>query len=372
MASINGYNTGNYSCTGLLNLKADEVNATTISCDKFLDQNSNLFTGVSSNIQTQLNTINSLVSVGSTGGGYFSILCGLTNGFSTTTPFFNFGGGGASAVNIPIVQNFTFKVTSITITCQSVPTTTATVQLYKNNDIVYAMASISSRSTTFNDINIDYLVGDKFNLFTLSGLGGGIIRTTISCQVGRVTGATPQLSIGTVTNLASGQLPTATIAGTTLNPVLNFGLVQGVPGTQGPKGDTGPQGPKGDNGSDASSASGDAALAYCVGISPAPNPILAVYVSPVGVTFSGLNNCVDAIGTVLDIAVGDIATIDTTLEGIGTDISTINDEIDALQGKTQYITTDTATITTNPDTALPSDQKYTTSERSLNKKEKQD
>jgi len=166
-----------------------------------------------------------------------------------------------------------------------------------------------------------------------------------------VTGATPQLTVGTVSNLASGNNPTVSISGTTLNPVLNFGLVQGIPGTngtQGPKGDTGPQGPKGDNGSDASSASGDAALAYCVGISPAPNPILAVYVSPVGVTFSGLNNCVDAIGTVLDIAVGDIAAINTTLDDVVIpDINTINDEIDALQGKTQYMTCNTETITTS-------------------------
>ena len=71
---INGYNTNSYSCTGLSNIKADEVNATAIQCETFLDQNSNLFTGVSSNLQTQINTINSLVSVGSTGGGYFSIL----------------------------------------------------------------------------------------------------------------------------------------------------------------------------------------------------------------------------------------------------------------------------------------------------------
>jgi hypothetical protein len=327
--SINGYNTGNYSCTGLINLKADEVTATTISCDKFLDQNSSLFTGVSSNIQTQLNTINTLVSVGSTGGGYFSILCGLTSGFSTATPFFNFGGGGASAVNIPIVQNFTFKVTSITITCQSVPTTTATVHLYKNNDNVYAMASISSRSTTFNDINIEYLAGDKFNLFTLSGAGGGIVRATISCQVGGVTGATPQLSIGTVTNLASGQLPTATIAGTTLNPVLNFGLVQGVPGingtngAQGPKGDTGPQGPQGPQ--------GDSSL-------QTQTNSLAI---------AGLVTAVAGLTTAVTTIEGEVSTMQGEISTLQTDVVTINDEIDALQGKTQYMTCDTATITTS-------------------------
>ena len=60
---------------------------------------------------------------------------------------------------------------------------------------------------------------------------------------------------------------------------------------------------------------------------------MSIYVSPIGVTFSGLNNCVDAIGTVLDAAVGDIVTI--------------NEEITALEGKTQYVTCNTATNTTS-------------------------
>ena len=129
MLSVNGLTTNNLTTTGLYNIDANDITADSINCDTFLDQSSSLFTGVSSNLQTQINTINSLFSVGSTGGGYFSILCGLVNGFSTTNPFFNFGGAGVSAVNTPVVQSFPIKVTSITFTSQTVPTTSATVSL---------------------------------------------------------------------------------------------------------------------------------------------------------------------------------------------------------------------------------------------------
>ena len=50
------------------------------------------------------------------------------------------------------------------------------------------------------------------------------------------TGATPNLQIGTVTTLESGSNATASITGTTENPVLNLGIPKGA---KGDKGDTG-------------------------------------------------------------------------------------------------------------------------------------
>ena len=47
------------------------------------------------------------------------------------------------------------------------------------------------------------------------------------------TGATPNLQIGTVTTLAAGSNATATITGTTENPILNLGLPKGADGTGG-------------------------------------------------------------------------------------------------------------------------------------------
>lgn len=47
------------------------------------------------------------------------------------------------------------------------------------------------------------------------------------------TGATPNLTIGTVTTLATGANATATITGTAENPILNLGLPRGEAGSGG-------------------------------------------------------------------------------------------------------------------------------------------
>lgn len=52
----------------------------------------------------------------------------------------------------------------------------------------------------------------------------------ISSAVKGETGATPNLTIGTVTTLATGANATATITGTTENPILNLGLPRGEAG----------------------------------------------------------------------------------------------------------------------------------------------
>jgi hypothetical protein len=341
MASINGYNTDSYSCTGLINLKADEVNATSINCETFLDQDSNLFSGVSSNIQTQINTINSLVSVGSTGGGYFSILATQNSGFVASS-YWGYSSGTNPTVNNPLVFGYNFKVTSITFICQTIPTTSATVLLYKNGSSVYTMDTINALSKTFSNINIDFLAGDTFNIFTSAGVGGTMIRCTVSCQVGGITGATPQLSIGTVSNLASGSTATVSITGTTLNPVLNFGLVQGqagingtngANGSQGPKGDTGaqgPQGPKGDKGDDG-------------GLDPVTAGVITGLVATVG----GLVTAVATIEGEIVALQTEVGTLQTEVGQLQTDVGTINDEIEALDGKTQFMTANSTTNTTS-------------------------
>ena len=334
MASTNGYNTGNYSCTGLINLKADELNADTIICDTIETslvsyEEMKQLQGINTNTNIQ-DQINGLVN----NGGCFAILATQNTGFVANT-YWGFNSGTNPTTNIPLVFGYAFKLSSITITCQSVPTSAATVRILQNGSVIYTMSSINSLTQTFNDINMDFSNGDTFNIFTVSGTGGGLVRATISCKVGAVqglkgdpgtnglNGQTPSFTIGTVSNLTTGSIPTVSLTGSPTNPVLNFGLVQGVTGSQGPKGDTGPQGPKGDSGSSGGSVSGDVALALCVGIEPLP------------------------IGTVLDGAVGDIVTINTSLDGIGNNLKAINDEIDALQGKTQYMTANTTTDTTS-------------------------
>ena len=332
MASINGYNTDTYSCTGLINLKADEVNATSINCETFLDQDSNLFSGITSNLQSQLNSINGLVTSG--GGGCFAILATQNTGFVANS-YWGFSSGSNPTVNNPLVFGYAFQVTSITFIAQITPSTSGTVLLYKNGQSVYTMSDINSTSKTFSNIDIDFLAGDTFNIFTSAGVGGTMIRCTVSCQVGGITGATPQLSIGTVSNLASGSTATVSITGTTLNPVLNFGLVQGqagingtngANGAQGPKGDTGAQGPQGPKGD-----TGDSSLQTDINTSE---------IAVLSTAVAGLASSVATIEAEIVTIEGEIG----TLQG---EVSTINDEIDALQGKTQYMTANTTTNTTS-------------------------
>jgi len=359
MLSVNGFTTNNLTTTGLYNIDADEINADSVNCDTFLNQSSSLFTGVSSNLQTQINTINSLVSVGQTGGGYFSILGGLANGFSTTNPFFNFGGAGVSAVNVPVVQSFPFKVTSITFTCQTTPANPATVHLYKNGSNVYTMEPINAVSKTFNNINISYLANDTLNLYTVSGSGGALVRATISCQVGGVTGATPQLTVGTVSNLAFGSTPTVSITGTTLNPVLNFGLVtgsSGINGTNGTNGATGAKGDKGDTG-----AQGEKGEKGDTGASGGLDPATALVITGLVGTVGGLVTAVATIEGEIGALQGEVGTLQTEVGQLQTDVGTINDEIEALQGKTQYMTCNTTTTTTSFASKLTTTDDITTS-----------
>jgi hypothetical protein len=56
-------------------------------------------------------------------------------------PYWAMGGGGVSAVNVPLINSFDFKVNSTNSSVsQAVPTSSATVFLYKNgtNDLYNA------------------------------------------------------------------------------------------------------------------------------------------------------------------------------------------------------------------------------------------
>ena len=61
------------------------------------------------------------------------------------------------------------------------------------------------------------------------------------------TGATPQIT-AQVTTLAAGSQATVTQTGSATNPVLTFGIPQGIQGKQGPQGKEGPTGPAGADG----------------------------------------------------------------------------------------------------------------------------
>jgi hypothetical protein len=139
-------------------------------------------------------------------------------------------------------------------------------------------------------------------------------------------GATPNLTMGTISSVSYGSSPSATITGTSSNPVLNLVVCSGPTGatgstgSQGPKGDTGDQGaqgPQGPAGSDASVS-------------------LAILNTILGVT--------DIAGTIAAVAVieTEIATIETEIATIGGEITTIDGQITTLQNQTQFLSANTA------------------------------
>lgn len=314
--------------TGLQNLNVDEIECYSLKTNYISNNEINTLKGSNINLtlQSQINTLNNYVSSGSSGGSFFSISAGCPSGFSTANPFWNFGGSGISSSNIPLIFNFEFKVNAISFTCGSVPTTQATVQLYKNGIAVYTMPNINALTNTFYNMNVLFSAGDTLNIYTSAGAGGTSVKATISCSVGGVVGATPQLSVGSVSLLASTAQPTVSITGNTLNPVLNFGLVQGI---QGVKGDTGAQGVQGVQGN-----KGD------TGDSSAQTNINTLAITALGVTCAGLQTEIDGIGVT-------IVGIQGEIDGIGTDIGNINEDLATLDGKTQYMTANTGTITTS-------------------------
>ena len=348
---INGLDNTYLDITNVVNLnniqdlKCQTIETTLVEADRF-----NQLRDINTNTTIQ-EQINSLYF----NGGCFPILATQNSGFVANT-YWGFSSGSNPTVNNPLIFGFKFLLRSITIVCQTIPSQTATVRIYKNTTVIYEM-TINTLINTFNNIDISYEIGETFNIFTLSGSGGTMVRATISCQVGAVQGLkgdagdTPQLTIGSVTQTNS---PTVTITGTSTNPILNFGLpsqpnftigtvINGsspnvtITGSQSApilnytlqKGDTGsqgPQGPQGDKGDKGDTGS-----------------ISAVTQAQIDANTAGLVS----LGLTVTALEADVATLDASVAGLTTDITTINEEIDALQGKTQYITTNVSTITTN-------------------------
>ena len=325
---MSNYINNNYTeINDLSQIYCNTLNTSTVINDEF-----NTLQGINTetNIQSQINGILNTISFGYSSGGYFSILATQNSGFFGNS-YWGYSSGTNPTVNNPLVFQYAFNVIGITFTCQTVPSVSATVSIYRNGISVYTMTNINSTSNTFSNIDVGFLPGDTFNIFTVSGSGGSMIRATISCQTGGVVGAqgaqgaqgvpgiTPNFTIGTITNLSSGSTPTVNLTGTTANPILNFGLVEGQQGQQGAQGAQGQKGDKGDTGGlDATSAA--AIAANTAGL------------AALATTVAGIS--------------ADVATLDTTVAGLTTDVTTINADIDALQGKTQYITTDVGTTTT--------------------------
>jgi hypothetical protein len=130
MSSLTGTDYINETLSGV-----EDIYAYNITTDNLLSQPSSYFSGIQSNIQSQLNTINNNVnSITSTnGGGFFCILATQNTGFLTSTPYWGFSSGSNLATNsVPLTFSYTFKVISISFVCQTTPTVAGAVNLIKN------------------------------------------------------------------------------------------------------------------------------------------------------------------------------------------------------------------------------------------------
>jgi hypothetical protein len=154
-------------------------------------------------------------------------------------------------------------------------------------------------------------------------------------------GATPNLSIGTVSNLSSNSTPFATITGTSLNPVLNLGLIQGQQGGQGPQGSSGSNGSdgaKGDKG-DTGSAGGDAGLPVALAVQ-VQVVALELVVTALSATVAGIEANILALQTQLAVVEGEI----TAIQG---DITALNNDVTVITNQTQNILATTTVGQTN-------------------------
>ena len=182
---INGLNNTFIDTTNFYDINADDITSTNLVTESINGQDASLFDNLTGNIQEQLDSLNSGIS-SSGGGGCFSIEAAMTGGF-TASRFFQFGGSIAQlSANIPLIFDFDFKVTALSINLAvSMGTYTATVKLYKN-DVPIGTYVIDDVNNFFNNLNITYLKGDTLNLYcsfaynVTANSNGNFVRITIS------------------------------------------------------------------------------------------------------------------------------------------------------------------------------------------------
>ena len=302
-------------------LSVNELETSTISNDEF-----NTLSGIitTTTIQNQLNNLMSLVETGasSTGGGYF-VLPYETQTLATSTYWNN---------NKPLLVSCAGSINSIAISSQSPPSSSTTVKVrYSSDGITFNDTGLSITLSTSQSINsisgLTYLFTNPtwFIVSTSSGptTSSNYARFSITCSSDGIVGPqgpqgpqglTPELTIGTVSNVPYGTLPSVSISGSVLNFILETG----------PQGIQGPQGPKGSKGDPASSFDTGAFA----------NTLLTTGV------FLTLQGEVDGLIT----SVGGLTTSLATITG--TTIPAIELEISGLQGQINTLDTDVGLLTT--------------------------
>lgn len=206
--------------------------------------------GLTSSAQVQINylqnEINTLNGGSNIPGGFFMAWWEATGGFSPGS--FQWSMGGSGAANVPIVLGFPCNLISMSCYCSSIPATSGTIQIYKNGVAYVSISGINTKTFNTDFTGLSFTTGDTITIYTTSGSGGGVIRACLSFSSNGVIGPTgisgsaATIAIGTVTTLAYGNAITVTNSGTTSDAILNFELTQGQKGDKGDQGEQGPIG----------------------------------------------------------------------------------------------------------------------------------
>jgi hypothetical protein len=251
--SINGYNTNSYNLTGLNNinldsLDADSINTNSLVCQTFLNQDSSYFTNINSNIQTQINNMNTAITNINTSesiGGNFMMWAETPAINTIINSGFHWNFGSASNSNSGVYIPCDCYLNFIGINSTVIVSSNITINVYKsvNQDAPYnTYQSISLPTQTKNNYidGLSYFIakGTMINLKTVSGSSSSIARISLGFSVMSVIvyGAIGQTGTTGATGLIGLTGPTG--------PIGTTGLI-GLTGPTGPIGTTGPIGPAG-------------------------------------------------------------------------------------------------------------------------------
>ena len=332
---MNGFEANVYSMTGCENKNLSDIYNQTLTSSNIISDYYNgipkqdllYLSGLSDNVQNQINAM-SLQIVGGSGGGGSFILFGESNvGFN---PLNNSGyhwvHGSGTIGYIGLTLPACILV-GLSINCTIMPSSSVSVDIIKNlnnHASTTATITLSTIQTTNTIMNLTsaFLLGETCTIKTNTGSGGGLVRLTAIFQTIGVTGAigpTPNISIGSVSDLTNGTNPYVTVSGTATNPILNFGLEQGI---KGDKGDRGERGERGESTISAWEAAGVAGTAATVAVGAATDADVSA------------EACAGAVVICEGVSV-DIAGLQTEVDTLGTEMTNVQNNLISVASKTQ-------------------------------------
>ena len=332
---MNGFEANVYSMTGCENKNLSDIYNQTLTTTNIISDYYNgipkqdllYLSGLSDNVQNQINAMSLQIVGGSSGGGSF-ILFGESNvGFN---PLNNSGyhwvHGSGTIGYIGLTLPACILV-GLSINCTIMPSSSVSVVIIKNlNNYASTVATITlstiQTTNTIMNLTSSFLLGETCTIKTNAGSGGGLVRLTAIFQTIGVTGAigpTPNISIGSVSDLTNGTNPYVTVSGTTTNPILNFGLEQGI---KGDKGDRGKRGERGESTISAWDAAGVAGTAATVAVGAATDADISA------------EACAGAVVICEGVSV-DIAGLQTEVDTLGAEMTTVQNNLIAITSKTQ-------------------------------------